>query len=145
MSDATIASQAESADQFYLRWSDSPESPFREEPVEVIGLYSSEPVVRSARRVSEETEVFLIGKKYTGNGIVRSCQSEGPNFLLTIHIGSEYMTPELLPEYDPGLFAVDDFLTEEEEAKILESLNSSSGTDKESSSFREKADRIFQV
>ena len=36
------------------------------------------------------------------------------------------MQPELPPLYDPGLFAVDSFLTEEEEAKILASLNNDS-------------------
>ena len=136
MSAVAIASQAKDGEPFYLRWCDNPELPFREEPVELVGLQSSESVIRSALRVGEETEVFLIGKRYTGNGIVRSCQREGNSFLLTIRIGSEFKTPELLPDYDPGVLAVDDFLTEEEEAKILESLNSNPQSEEDS--FREK-------
>ena len=126
MSAATIASQAQGAGQCFLRWSDSPELPIREEPVEVIEVSSSEPVIRSALMISEGTKVFLIGSGYSGNGIVRSCQREGNSFLLTIRINTEYMQPELPPLYDPGLFAVDSFLTEEEEAKILASLNNDS-------------------
>ena len=88
----------------------------------MIKLQASESFVRSGLWVPEETRVFLTGKDYTGNGIVRFCQEEGNSFVLTIHIVSEYTTPDLLPEYDPGLLAVDEFLTEEEEAKILDSL-----------------------
>ncbi len=126
MSAATIASQAQGAGQCFLRWSDGPELPVREEPVEVVGVSSSEPLIRSALMVIEETKVFLIGSGYSGNGIVRSCQKEGNSFLLTIGINTESMQPELPTAYDPGLFAIDDFLTEEDEDKILASLNNGS-------------------
>ena len=71
--------------------------------------------------VSELTHVHLIGKNYTGNGIIQSCRKEGNSYILTILMTTELALPEL-PERDPGVFAVDDFLTEEEETKILESL-----------------------
>ena len=112
------ASQPKSADQLLLRWSDYPELPVREEAVEVIGLDACQFVIRSNLRVNEKTPVYLIGNTYTGNGIVRSCRPEGIRFVLTV----EATADAPLPERDPGLFAIDDFLTEEEEAKILESL-----------------------
>ena len=119
---AIIASSAGRGDQLFLRWSDHPDLPVREEPVEVIGCDLPELLIRSACRVSVDTEVFLVGSRDTQSGFVRACRSEGEGFLLAIHIGSESIMPKLLPQYDPGHFAVDDFLTEEEEAKILESL-----------------------
>src|SRR5205807_1454779 len=88
-------------------------------------------------------KVFLIGNHYTKNGIVRSCHEEGDSFLLTILIDSEHSGPELLPEYDPGLFGVDDFLTEEEESKILEGLDIDSNIRREISWIPEKTMRLL--
>ena len=120
---AAITGQMGNPDQLLLRWSEDPASPLREQQVEMVRLHVTESVIRSALRISENTKVYIIGKDYTGSGIVRSCRQEGGHFLLTISVDSERSGPELLPERDPGLFAVDDFLTEEEEAKILENLN----------------------
>jgi hypothetical protein len=111
---ATITGQVENSDQSLLRWSEDPASPLREEQVEVVRFCLSESVIRSALRIRENTSVYIIGKHYTGNGIVRSCREEGEGFLLTIRVETEH---------DPGIFAVDDFLTEEEESRILEGLD----------------------
>jgi hypothetical protein len=111
---ATITGQVGNADQLLLRWSENPALPLREEQVEVVRFCLSESVIRSALRISENTQVYIIGKHYTGSGIVRSCHQEGEGFLLTIYVGMEA---------DPGVFAVDDFLTEEEEFRILEGLD----------------------
>jgi len=119
---AINTSQPQNAGPIFLRWSDYPELPIREEPVEVIGLDTFQSVIRSNLRINEKTQVYLIGEAYTGNGIVRSCQQEGTGFLLTIAMNVEASLSELRPERDPGVLAVEDFLTEEEEAKILESL-----------------------
>lgn len=122
MPPATTASSDESTGQFFLRWSESPGLPVREEPIEMIESEWPEPRIRSAFQVREGTEAFLIGNGYTENGIIRSCLREGNSFLLTLSISSECISTEFLPHYDPGLLAVDEFLTEEEETKILESL-----------------------
>jgi hypothetical protein len=144
MPTATIPNQVENADQLFLRWSDDPTLPMREQRVEMVGLYSSESVIRSALRINEKTKVLLIGNHYTRNGIVRSCREEGDSFLLTILIDSEHSGPELLPEYDPGLFGVDDFLTEEEESKILEGLNADSNIRREISWIPKKIEFVFR-
>ena len=123
MSAATIASQVGSVDQLFLRWSDDPTLPTREERVEVIEIHSSESLIRSPFRIDEETQVYLIGKHYTGTGIIRSCNKKGSSFILTILMDTECFLSEFLDKPDPGVFAVDSFLTEEEEIKILESLN----------------------
>ncbi len=81
-----------------------------------------EAVIRSACRVREDTPVQLIGKQYTGEGIVRSCREEGESFILRISMGADIMIP-YISERDPGVLAAEDFLTEEQEAKILEDLD----------------------
>ncbi len=57
-----------------------------------------------------------------GNGIVRSCHQEGAAYILTVAMTPDpaYVSPR--QEFDPGILDLDSFLTEEEEAKILESL-----------------------
>ena len=105
------------ADHLLLRWSDNPELPTQEEPVKMVEAHISESIVRSSLRVSERTQVHLIGKHYTGNGIVQSCQSDGNEFILMT------TSPSLPAPLDPGVFAINSFLTEEEELKILENLS----------------------
>ena len=144
MSTAAVPNQVRNADQLFLRWCDDPSLPMRVQPVEMVGLCTSESIIRSALKVNEKTKVFLIGNHYTKNGIVRSCHEEGDSFLLTILTDLEHPGPELLPEHDPGLFAVDDFLTEEEESKILESLRVGSNIRREMNWIPEKIGFIFQ-
>jgi hypothetical protein len=105
-------------DQAFLCWSEAPNSPARAEVVEIVETHPSEAVVRSALKVREKTEVRLIGEKYTGNGIVLCCKKVQRGFLLTVWImpGTE---GSVTADHDPGVFAVEDFLTEEQEADIL--------------------------
>ena len=125
MSAAAIAGPLRSVDQVVLRWSDNPELPVREETVQILELRFPESIVRSSLQFSEETHVYLIGKDYTGNGIIQSCRSDGNEFILTILMTSDSLLPELSMKPDPGVFAIDEFLTEEEELKILQSLSKS--------------------
>jgi hypothetical protein len=109
-------------DQALLCWSEAPYSPAREEFVQVLENHSQEAVIKSSLEVSEQTKVTLIGKDYTGIGIVKSCREDGKNYILTISMSSDdTATPPLL-DRDPGVLTVDSFLTEEQEAKILEDL-----------------------
>jgi len=57
------------------------------------------------------------------NGIVRFCRPDNNSYLVTVStqdVPDE--TFDIRYFRDPGSLAIDDFLTEEEEAKILESL-----------------------
>ncbi|MBV9762245.1 MAG: hypothetical protein JO340_16915 [Acidobacteriaceae bacterium] len=72
--------------------------------------------------MSEKTKVTLIGKDYTGIGIVKSCQEDGKNFILNLTLGEQKAT-RMKP--DPSVLLVDDFITEEQEAKILQDLEDS--------------------
>jgi len=105
-----------------MRWSDTPSSPVLELPVELVQQDNSEPIVRAPLRVGEATPVTLLSKDYMVNGIVRFCRADKNSFLITV---STVGAPEPTFYRDPGALAVDDFLTEEEEAKILESLRDS--------------------
>lgn len=109
------------AGQVLLRWSEAPKAPSHEEPVELIKAHRSEPVLRSAWAITEMTKVYLIQEENTRIGIVRSCRQQGNSFILTIGI-NENPVLEAGSEVDPGIFAADDFVTEEQEAEILREL-----------------------
>ncbi len=108
-----------------LCWSDPPNSPVQEEFVSILESHPMEALISSTLRVSEETKVTLIGKDYTGIGIVKSCRRDGENFILSIGLTAKSAQTTLPPGADPGALVVDDFLTEEQETKILESLEDS--------------------
>ena len=115
-------SLAEKVQRFFLRWSAAFDSTFREEVVDYINNNHSEWIFRSNVLISDRTPVYLTGDTYMGNGIVQSCRQEGRSFILTINMTNEstYLAPR--QHFDPGFLGVDNFLTEEDEAKILDSL-----------------------
>lgn len=90
--------------------------------MQVLESHPREALISSALEVSEETKVALIGKDYTGIGIVKSCRRDGENFILSIGLTEESRRTSLPSALDPGALVVDDFLTEEQETKILEGL-----------------------
>jgi len=111
------------SDKVLLRWSDTPNSPSREEIVEILETDPDEAVIRSALKVSERTEVLLIGKDYSEMGVVRSCRQQGNKFIVTIQMGPAAEPFQRGSQVDPGVLAIDDFLTEEQEAQILNDLD----------------------
>lgn len=104
-----------------LRWLEGPQAQPREELVEVIKDQVSQTIVRSSLRLNRETVVTLVGKDYTEQGVVQCCQSEDTWFLLTLVNKLPDREAGFLP--DPGVFAVDGFLTEEQEAAILREID----------------------
>jgi len=105
-----------------LRWCDRPGSPSHEQMVEIIQSRHSEAVIRSFLNFDAETEVHLIGKNYSANGIVRSSFLEGPSFVVTITMHDRLSSTDPAPR-DPGLFAVENFLTKEAEDRILDEFD----------------------
>jgi hypothetical protein len=118
MSVSATTAASECSGQMLLLWSEEANSISRKEPVEVLETRLEEVVIRSARRVRESTQVYLMGKQYTGNGIVRSCRNNDNSFILTVQINEDSLFARN-SELDPGIFAVEDFLTEQQEAEIL--------------------------
>jgi hypothetical protein len=104
-----------------LRWFEGPQSDPREEYVEVIDDEVCQTVIRSSRELSRETEVTLITKDCTAQGVVQACRTEGSSFLLTL--AAKLPRREGAGTYDPGTLVVDDFLSEEQEAAILAEIN----------------------
>lgn len=104
-----------------LRWFEGPQAQPREELVEVIKDQVSQTIVRSSLRLNRETVVTLIGKNHTEEGVVQCCQSEDTWFLLTLVGKLPDRDAGFLP--DPGVFAVNSFLTEEQEAAILREID----------------------
>lgn len=132
-----------------LRWSDSSVAPALETVVELVDPDNAEPIVRAPLRIVEETPVTLLADGYMVNGIVRFCRADKESYLIAVaacEISEDHLVP--VDVRDPGVLAVDDFLTEEEEAKILESLQDSfcSGTsDSRFSTARLELWRVLQL
>lgn len=108
-------------DQASLRWSGR-NSPRRGVVVQVIETHASEAVIRCDFRLKEKRKVYLMGDKITISGIVRTCRPDGAQFLLTIRATKGDFRASTGSLFDPGIRAVEDFLSEEQERKILESL-----------------------
>jgi hypothetical protein len=103
------------SDQVLLSWSDSPGSPKKQELGQIIKVHASDAVIRSAAPIMVNATVRVTGKHHTGNGIVRSCIKSDPGYILTF-------TESDGSKRDPGVVAIEDFLTEEQEAQILKGL-----------------------
>jgi hypothetical protein len=108
--------------QVLLRWSDPPDSPSREQFVQMIEAHVSEAVIRSEFEICEDSQVSLIGNSYNERGVVRSCRAEDGDFILTIGIQQVPCMPEGGSFLDPGVFAIEDFITEEQTLRILNEL-----------------------
>ncbi len=118
-------SSGEESDQAVLCWSEAPNSPSREEFVQVLETHLSEAIIKSSLKVNERTKVTLIGKDYTGIGIVRSCRRDGKNFIVTIGMGEQDTRSAAPGQPDPSVLVIDEFITEEQEAQILGDLGDS--------------------
>jgi hypothetical protein len=121
MSVGASTAALECSGQMLLLWSDEPNSASQKELVDLLEARFEEVVIRSARKVRETTQVYLMGEQYTGTGIVRTFRKDDNSFILTIHV-DEASPFRHNSELDPGVFAVDDFLTEQQEAEILRDL-----------------------
>ena len=133
------------AGKLVLRWTEDPEQPLHEMPVDMLEAHLSEAVISALERVHERTEVQLIGHGYQEAGVVRSCRSEGTRFILIIGITS---APALEPQgfqRDPGSLSVENFLTEEEADQILDELDRELGSDCDPSSSRWSALSQFRA
>lgn len=106
------------SDWLTLRWLEGPNSISREEAVEIIETHVTDAltVIRGPFELGEKTPVYLTGKGYMGNGIVRACQKHGSDFLLTIGLTN------FNPERDPGVLSVQEFISEEDAEKILKDM-----------------------
>ena len=104
--------------QVLLLWTDIQDFASRREFGHLLETHRNEAVIRSANKIGENAQVYLMGKQYTGNGIVSSCHQEDSSFILTIQIDDTSLILHN-SELDPGIFAVEDFLTEQQGAEIL--------------------------
>ena len=104
--------------QLLLLWTDTLDFASRKELVDLLETHGDQAVIRSAATIRENTQVYLMGKQYMGNGMVSSCRQEDSSFILTIQIDDSSLF-RYNSDLDPGIFAVEDFLTEQQEAEIL--------------------------
>jgi hypothetical protein len=121
MSVSATTAAPECSGQMLLLWCDEANSASLKEPVDLLEIRLEEVITRSVRKIREGTQVYLMGKQYTGNGIVHSCRKDDKSFILTIQIDEDSLFRHK-SELDPGIFAVEDFLTEQQEAEILTGL-----------------------
>ena len=113
--------QIEGSEKVLLRWSEAANSTLREEFVELIDSHPAEALIRCSPKLKKDTQVYLVADRCKMSGIVTSSRKEGNSFSVRI-VMNENLTPQHGSELDPGILAVDDFLTDEEEAKILKDL-----------------------
>ena len=111
-------SSSQGSDWLTLRWLEGPSCISREEAVEIVETHVTDrlTVIRGPFELGEKTPVYLTGKGYMSNGIVRSCQKRGSDFLLTIGLTNTNS------ERDPGVLSVHEFISEEEAEKILNDM-----------------------
>jgi hypothetical protein len=102
-----------------LRWSDAPDRPWREILAKVLHSDAYGATICSSLRLTEETEVRLLRDRRCDCGIVRACREEGSEFILTIWLTESSVPRSEEPDRDPGVLVVEDFLTEEQEERIL--------------------------
>lgn len=60
--------------------------------------------------------------KFTRTGIIRASRSDGAHFRLTMRTVDDDFKVPMASVCDPGILAVENFLTEEQEHEILEAL-----------------------
>jgi len=123
----TSVASLETSGPFRLRWSEQKGGSLREELVDILEEHVPQWIIRSAREVNANTPVHLTGENYSGDGIVQSCKQENFGFVITIFMNENEAFAESKAGRDPGVFAIEEFLTEEEEAKILEGQGPHSG------------------
>lgn len=127
--------RAESGEVF-LRWSEIPSAPVFELPVEIVNEDDFEILIRVPLQIGENTPVTLLAKNSMVNGIVRYCRSDRNSYVITVSTNDASQEAfQVAYSRDPGALVVDDFLSEEEEAKILEGLQDSSEGGEESALF----------
>lgn len=122
MGPGNFHSAAAPGPQLFLYWSDRYATTSREQSVSLVRQTSSEWTVLSPVRIAEQTPVYLSGGTAMGNGIILSCRLENTAYLITISMTNEHLSLPSCHEFDPGVLNIDDFLTEDEEKKILDSL-----------------------
>ena len=89
----------------------------------MLETHFSEATICSSLKIGEDTQVSLIGTYYSETGTVRSCRPEGGKFIVTIGIRPDNPSPSRSCGIDPGVFAIENFLTEEQERQILDELD----------------------
>ena len=107
----------------FVRWYDPVRDIWQEASVEILLTASFEATIRTLFALDLKTSVYINTEIYSGNGIVTSCKPVEKGYQAVIRLDCEEMLSPQLPQIDPGILSVDGFLTEEQEAKILESLS----------------------
>jgi hypothetical protein len=110
----------EDPQQVLLSWSESLDSPKKQEIGQIISTRGADAVIRIAVPIVVGTTVLVTGKYYTGNGIVQSYRKELEEFILTLSKSDDISFKG--SDRDPGLVVLDSFLSEEQEAQILKEL-----------------------
>src|SRR5579875_3179171 len=121
MANSPSTSPLGASNRILMRWYEVPDTALREETVELLEAQVSETVIRSAVKLSVNTRVYLKTSTRVVNGFVLSCHPEDFYFVLTIAPnGNEYAATNRTA--DPGVFDVENFLSEQQEQAVLDQL-----------------------
>lgn len=116
-------------DQVLLRWREGPSQTAREAHAAMLTMRLREAVVSCGLPFDEHTEVQIIAAGYRESGVIHSCHEEAGHFILSIWITSAPLLENSGFRRDPGVFAIEDFITEEEADKLLDELDRELGAE----------------
>jgi hypothetical protein len=141
---SSVTHTSSQPDHVLIRWSETPNAPSHEELVEIVQVRPSETVVRSAYQIDANTRVYLIKKGYTRIGIVKSCREDQGSFLMEIDVAA--IDPlDLVYAVDPGVFGIDEWITEEQENEILKDLDNLENASRVAQGLHDEEGESFQV
>lgn len=108
--------------QITLQWYGQSATP-HERVVDLLDREGKSALISSPLRLDESTEVVLVHAGVSEAGFVSSCREEGQNFLINIRLSSpDALSSRAEFQRDPGALVVDNFLTLEDEERILQDL-----------------------
>lgn len=117
-----IFGEQDSKTRNFVRWYNPQCAGYQEDSVEIFLESTIEATIWTVNRLVTGSSVYIKTDSYSGNGIVSHSKPEEKGYQVVIRLDCENVLSPQLPPFDPGVLALDGFLTEEEENKIFESL-----------------------
>ena len=113
-------------DNLRLTWRDDTDAQLHESTSELLELRTNTAVVSLDQSLPIKSEVSMSWGKYTTAATVVSCEPNSGGFVIALkrRSGSKlhFFRPALRGWFDPGVLAIEKFLTEEQEERILREL-----------------------
>jgi hypothetical protein len=118
-----------------LSWEKTESSKSGELRVEVLTVYKASATLCSPVSLRRKMPLRVMCQEYSGRAIVRTCRRSSRGFIARVHLLEGNANARCaVPGFDPGVLAVEGFITEEQEEALLASLNDTSSVSQSGSS-----------